>query len=212
MSNPRLKRKWIRPLRQVKTEQSKKLNQIVRSINILSKSYQPPESKCVIGTNSTTAPGTGTIIPLAGIAQGDDYNMRSGDAIHIKACAIAFRTAAHASSTNPITRVIMFMDKHNAGSAPAVTDVLTATNVLSPTNHLNTDRFHIYRDKMYVIEPAFDDHKIDKWYVKIDARQEYDGTAYTDTQSNSLYLLFMGNDATYPPSFEYYFKTTYYDL
>lgn len=93
----------------------------------------------------------GTVTLLNGIAQGDDFNNRTGRKITMKSIYIrGFVAPADDSSGPNLARLIVFYDSQSNGTTPTITQVLTASSSVSHLNLDNRDRFKILHDSQYV--------------------------------------------------------------
>ncbi len=92
-----------------------------------------------VQTNVATigAHNTGNITHLTGIAQGNDYNERVGDKVKLHRIIGRLLTTcntADATSIDGLARCMIVRDKMNQGSAPTISDVLTAAACSSLRN------------------------------------------------------------------------------
>lgn len=95
----------------------------------------------------------GTVRPVTLIAEGDDYNNRSGRSIRTVAVESRFRAYLDPTvALKDSVRVILFVDLENAGATPAVTDVLSAAQPNSPFQVDNLERFVVLKDEYFTVE------------------------------------------------------------
>jgi hypothetical protein len=98
---------------------------------------------------TAAAPGlAGVVTPVTQlIVQGDQVNMRAGNVIFLHKLDF-YLTAI--SGVNDAFRVILFVDKRNTGTIPAVGEVLQAAVPTSPYDILSTvnDRFTYLYDEL----------------------------------------------------------------
>lgn len=108
------------------------------------------ENKVIITQIAAAAtPTAGTILNLSNdIAQGDNFNQRSGNIVTCIKHDIRLTSTA-TGTTNQVTRFIVFQDLQNNGAIPVVLDVLDTATYMSPYNSLNVyqaKRFRILKD------------------------------------------------------------------
>lgn len=103
---------------------------------------------------------TGTFTLLALPTVGADFNQRVGRKIMLRTVYIKGRVQCeNAGSLSPTAttsqqcRMIIFADLQPNGAAPAVTDLLVSATPASQLNLNNRDRFKIYCDKEFYLDP-----------------------------------------------------------
>lgn len=114
-----------------------------------------------IAPGAYNANTTGDIRCLALPTLGTDMTNRIGRKIVLKSVYIKgmvqMESAANPTTadlaTGNLTRIIIFADMQPNGALPAVTDVLNSALPQSHLNLNNRDRFKIYCDKMYYMDP-----------------------------------------------------------
>lgn len=171
--------------------------------------------------NSTS---TSTLTLINGIAIGDDYINRSGKSIDID--KIQIQGNFHSSSiTDPTTevyeanafRVLVVYDRQPNGSA--ITAAVIFNNVayawMDTYKENAKSRFRILADKRFTSSPPdVKKFTISKKYKK-PLRTSYLGTgsAITDIETGSIYVLTVSDSASSPhPQVEYSWKIRFYDL
>ena len=163
-------------------------------------------------TASVTPTATPGIVLLSDIAAGDDVGNRDGNSILAKYNTGTVQMSIAAASTLVEGRVLFFIDTQNNGSAPAAADILEApTNVLSPLNRDNTQRFTILNDIHITLSNTGDKISTQKYYKKLGFHMRYTGTSTGTNNKNSLYVLYMSTDNTNPPTINIYNRLAYYD-
>lgn len=103
-------------------------------------------------TATATWVGPNLLNPLA---QGTTAQTRIGRKIRVKSVQLRYLYTQLASNsvagmTNP--RILIIYDRNPAGALPAVTDILSANNILAFMNLNNTDRFMIISDTFLMDE------------------------------------------------------------
>jgi len=94
---------------------------------------------------------TGTVYYLSGTATGDTFDDRAGLVINVQRY---FLKLNFKMTTTCAVRIIVFKDKFNQGSSPAVSGggILEVADVTSPLDYTNTvvqKRFSVLHDKTY---------------------------------------------------------------
>jgi hypothetical protein len=95
---------------------------------------------------------SGTVIPLTQpLVVGDGLDQRTGDKITLKGIRLSYIINLPSILVQGCTRVILFWDNYNNGTAVNVTDVLTLANVISGYEAVSLlkRRFHIISDRNY---------------------------------------------------------------
>jgi len=105
-----------------------------------------------MATGASTWVGPNLLNPLS---QGTTAQTRIGRKIRVKSIQLRYlwtqlASNSIASMTNP--RILIIYDRNPAGALPAVTDILTANNILSFMNLNNTDRFMVISDTFLMDE------------------------------------------------------------
>ncbi len=95
-----------------------------------------------------------TIYNLINIAQGSDYNQRTGDSIKLENMRLEYTLIVNATAGVNFTRIIVLRDFMNVGAAPAIADVLQDTSsqaaqLVSPFLHSLGDRFEVLSDQVH---------------------------------------------------------------
>lgn len=166
----------------------------------MTKKFKPKEEWKVIDTAGTWANDTtGAVTLLNGCTQGDDIANREGRQITMRSLEIKLTNfATSGDGLDQFQRVLIVLDKQANGSAPAITDILTANNVSAPRNLNNSKRFKIILDKRFYLNASTESFSAVIWkkYKKLFTQVQYNtGNAGTvaDITTNSLYLVTLGN-------------------
>jgi len=171
------------------------------------------ETKVLDTVNGATIPNTGTVSTVSSIAQGLDYTNRVGDSIKIQYMEFKFRWTIGASATNSFVRVMVVRDLDGYGSTPALTDILATANVLSPINYLHKDRFSVLFDEVEVLTSANNTSSVGAYLTPHAGHIKYLGTS-SSTASNgkgSVYMVFLGSEATNVPRVDFYSRIAFTD-
>lgn len=168
------------------------------------------EKKYFPNTINYNVSNTGNIACLNDIAQGSDYFERNGNSILCKYITGKLSMEINASATSTVCRVIVFEDLSNQNQTPAVTDVLSTASPRALTNPLNTDRFNILVDKFFGLSPAIP-NKCIKYYIPINKHIHFAGAGNASFEKNSIFILYISDEATNTPVLAGYLRTAYYD-
>lgn len=173
------------------------------------------EKKYVDNNNTGFSIGTTpTITPLSLIAEGITEGTRTGNSVKLYSHFTRFSVQINASATATRVRMITFIDKVSAGSAPSVTQLLTASTVLSA---LNKDycgsRFKILSDRMICLSQAGRQEAYTKVFNKLGTHATFIGSGATqaDLGTGHVYLLFISDEATNTPTGSLYSRISYID-
>lgn len=182
-------------------------------INVEKKFFDVTGTTTIDGTSSTS----GSIISLSNIAQGDDYNNRSGNSILLQ--SLLFRGKATIASTfKPTTiRVMLLIDNDQRGTDPTFTDIFetgVGTNITRPLNHNVGKRFNVLWDRVTSMD-EFNQRRFLHTFRKFYGQHiKYQGTAGADASAyeGNLYLVLASDVATSDaPSFDYSVRLRYTD-
>lgn len=113
---------------------------------------------CDVSGANISAAAVGSITLLNPIAQGSDYTNRVGRKYMLKSQLFRFSIFPNSANSNilgNVVRVIVFADLQTNSAAPAVADVLSAVDYLSPINLTNRDRFKVLCDKFLMMEANY---------------------------------------------------------
>lgn len=148
-----------------------------------------------------TLPGTGVIVPVSQVAQGDSSLNRDGRQINMKGVVCNYQHAVAGTPASAGFRCALVLDKNGAGSAPTWVDIFEADNAWSQYNANSWKRFKILYDNFNFIgkyDPvnavpsagtifASDQFKL----IKRNIQMVY-GPNAANPITNALYLVFHG--------------------
>jgi len=147
---------------------------------------------------------SGTVYPIAGIAQGTALNQRVGNKITLRALKFMELWQGNAASVLPATgRTIIFVDTASPGAPPSASEVLdisllgTAGAPLAQYTASNVaqGRFRILYDKLTSISnggamnQALPQGSIPKRTLKLKTQVFFSGSGATTYLKNQIYLL-----------------------
>lgn len=170
-------------------------------------------------TNTYQVNTTGSIVLIANPILGSDFNNRIGRKITLKSVYIRGYIAQEGAdgagfaiaAPTQLGRMILVADLQPNGAVPAITDILVEATSCSQLNLNNRDRFKIYCDKTYVVDPymtsaiatqsyaqASNTIKMVKKYKKLNLEMIYNATnagTVADINSGALYMVWIGSVA-----------------
>lgn len=172
-----------------------------------------------IGVSTFAANLTGSITLLANPTLGSDFNNRIGRKVNLKSVYVRgylFSDQGNTMTTSTPTtcqqcRMIIFADMQPNGAAPAFTDLLVSAHPASHLNMNNRDRFKVYCDKEFALDPivytttataavATASRQIYnvKKYKKLNLEMIFNATnggTIADITSGALYMAWIGSNA-----------------
>lgn len=162
---------------------------------------------------NSTQGTTGSIVELTGMAQGDDYNGRDGRSILLKSLEVKGVMVRNTSSTSTIIRIILFKDNNADGSNPTALELLTtdSNNSLRNAAPHNMKRFHIYVDKVYMLDAAKSNLAKFDFYKELNHHVKYASSAASTSNEGSLWCYLVSNDGINSPSITLRSRVRYYD-
>ncbi len=166
------------------------------------------------GTVTATIDSSGTVQPLFEMNQGDGDGERIG--LQIKCSYMDIRFVGKIKptvATDTQMRVILFVDKQQvADSDTNVANVLETVSTYSPIDNVTgRSRFRILYDRQFSLNSVSRGTFIVHKRIRLNLKQRYNGTAFTDIQKNGIYLLLLSGEATDVPTFVFHASLYYYD-
>lgn len=186
---------------------SRKLHRLERGYNKELKTHDVAEDTL----NPVTTP---YVLPLTLISQGDTSLTREG--LQIKPRHLQFKFLLNRSADSTIAtvvRLILFADREQQGTVPAVADILESSAWSAWTEHDTRPRFKIYRDWTIPLQgtlslPDSNNNQLYKGIIKFGKKAKiwFSGTGLTQASQgkNSLYLLMLSNETTNYPVLSWY--------
>jgi len=163
----------------------------------------------VVVTSSGTTANAGAVVTITQpIVQGDDITQRTASQITLKELEFTFIAVVNDLSTvkGQFVRFILFGDRENIGTVPAVTDVLNTSAVISPYNTAayQEHRFLIYSDKTLCLSTAGDSSVYSKVVSKkLSTKVTYRGTTNITASNgkNSIWLIVLTDQTATQPAY-----------
>ncbi len=168
-----------------------------------------------VDATAFTSATAGAIYLLSGIAQGDDDLQRIGNKIMTK--RILFQVHAFGDILSRMVRVILFVDKAQHGTAPAITDLLEAASYTALLKSVNVpERFRILMDRTMRLSGSatdYDAYKIMtyKRNIRIPIHYIGDSAASGSMGKNTLYVAILSQTAGTANKLSYQIKLSYTD-
>lgn len=161
---------------------------------------------------ATSSSSSGTVIPLTGMAQGDDNSQRNGDSILAKQLQMKYQVEFNALTTaGAIVKMWIVKDKQQvADTTPAFTDIFENTNVFSFLNKATIKRFTIISSKTFTFDAAKLQYQME-FTKNLNHHIRFNGSASTDRQKDHYYLVVCTDVNSNVPNYLYASRLTYYD-
>lgn len=159
--------------------------------------------------------GTPTISCLNQIAQGTNESDRIGNSILLKDMNFRYQILAnYTTEQQNMVRLVFFVDKHQAGTAPTFASIFqTTSNFQSSFNKDFTDRYAILKDKYFVLSSGGNRVLQGKFYKALPFHTRFLGASNSsvDLGNNSVYVLWWSAYAVNGPSISWYNRLNFTD-
>jgi hypothetical protein len=176
------------------------------------------ETKFFDFTTSQTPTFSGTIDWVTNVIQGVGISQRVGDSLRAQSFEICWTASMNSLETkNTVLRYLLVKDYENQGSVPAVVDIIevagSSTNILSPPDFINRNRFAIVDDVMVQLDNSGENALVYRKKYPINNHLKYRGTAGTaaDLAEGNLFVLFLSDENGNNPSVKFYSRLVYTD-
>lgn len=144
---------------------------------------------------------------ISGIAQGSDYNQRTGDSVKVTNARVDYLLSANVTAGQNFSRLILLRDFMNQGSQPVNADIFqdTSTNsamISSPYKSTLGDRFEVLYDTIHAQTYVSDNGIIHRRVgLGINDHFLFKGTtaATADSWQGALYVVFVTDQAVNAP-------------
>lgn len=166
------------------------------------------------GTTGTpiTPSSNGSQACVSDIAQGDDYNARSGRTIRIKSIQWFGRVNINASSSFTNVRLVMYMDRdiQTSGTPLTLTDLIPSVYSLKSGDPVLMKRVRILFDRAITLTAdGKESHTFNK-YLRCSIPLVFPSTVGASAQ-NSIFVVAMSNEGTNFPNVISQVRLRYYD-
>lgn len=170
------------------------------------------ELKRYDGVISQNIPNTYSVVCLNQIAAGDDALERDGNSILAKYLTIKYNLVMGSSAIATLVRIMCLVDSQNQGSTPTQTDVFGSLNpLIAPVNIDSTQRFTVLFDDHVNLSNNGTRTIFRKHYKKLNFHIRYTSTSSTSFNKNSIFLIFLSNEAEDTPAFDMINRIAFYD-
>ncbi len=181
---------------------------IRRVMNVECKRFDNISPRAALSTS-------GTMACLSFIPLGDNYNQRDGRSIRTMGLEMRIVNELDPAVTlKDLVRTVVFADLENAGSAPAVTDLLTTAHPMATFNVNNLARFIPVWDNLEAVETYTTEYRTHTLKLPLDEHIRFrgDGATAADQAEGSLWLCVIKLSATANSSFQtLYSRLSYVD-
>lgn len=213
-NKPNLKTTWYRPIANMTLGQA--AYGAMRGVNMM-RGIVNSEKKRFDFALSFTPSNIGSIQNLSLITAGDDANNRQGNSILAKYMTFQYiiRQAATAIATD--IRILIITDTQNQGVDPTLAQILqftiANTNITSPINIDNTQRFTVLMDHRHSISNTGAKSLTRKYYKSLNFHMRFTGVLSSDYNKNAIYLVLISNEGAgaTAPTFEGSSRIVFYD-
>jgi len=176
------------------------------------------ETKCGVVVNATaTSTVAGAVQPLTQpIVEGTNINARVGRQIVITKLSCIFNATLPVLGVTATLRFILFFDKMNTGTVPAVLDVLDAAATQSAyaiIPHVEK-RFSVLYDKVYSMAVGGADQQLSKRMdLKLNTKVSYGSSTNVTAANakNSLFGLVITDNGAVSPTYAYTVAIYFHD-
>lgn len=160
----------------------------------------------------------GVFSPIA-IAQGLDYNNRTGDSIKVENLRIEYVLSANVTAAQNYTRVVVLRDFMNQGALPAAADIFQDVSnnsaiIVSPYKHSLGDRFEVLSDQVHC-QVATDTsaliHKRLAYGISDHVLFQGTSSSVSDTWQGVIYVITVTDQSTNGPKLVLSSLVTYID-
>lgn len=161
--------------------------------------------------------GSGTIVQLTNIAQGDSAITRDGQQLKLVRQIFRAEIVMSASATNSMVTVMLVRDNSTNQAIYATSDIMGATtdilSVISPYNFNNQSRFKILKRWIFKLNSASNTSKIIQYFGSPNLVIRYDdnGNTIASLTKNSISLLFISDETTNVPTITFFNRFRYVD-
>ncbi len=173
------------------------------------------ENKYLDTVASTAVSTTAYLNLLNPLAEGDTASTRTGDMVKFDLLQFNLTVTINASATASVGRCCIVRDEQPNGGAFGIGSYFSSVNnPLSLTNFQQETRFYTYLDEVICVDSQGPQVLSFRKTINLGFHTNYGlGNAGTiaDISKNSLYVLFLSNEATNTPTFSYTVRLLYLD-
>lgn len=182
-----------------KTYRKKNVDRIQnKRITKLEKEFKPEVKVLDIDGDYTADNTAWYVIPLSLMAEGDEYNTRTGRKIKAKSIFLRGQVKINPGATSSTVRMLVFWDRASNGSVPNPSDVMQTNNDLqSPLDIDNAGtRFIVVADRTWDLSIDGTRVKSFKIFRKLRQTITFNGSSNTSGQltTGHVYVMFFCNE------------------
>lgn len=161
---------------------------------------------------SASLSGSGAIMNLIDIPQGDTSEQRIGNSIKLTNVLIRGDAIINSADTNSLVRLVLVRDLQQQGDSPPVwLDIFDTATPNTALNRNNAGRFKILADRRFTLSKNGQDVHLFKIFKKLNFHVRYNGPLATDFQKNGLYLAWITGESTNLPTIDVTARVSYID-
>lgn len=171
-----------------------------------------------VSVSNSQFTSSGYVACLNLMATGDGIGQRTGNSIRPQHLELDVVITNNLNADANTVRCILFVDKQNDGTVPAVTDMLSVSHPQSFYNRITAlKRFTILKDSTFVINPTYLTETLYRFTYNesISGHMLYDNTsaAQTSTKEGALFLMLLsdGISGITSPTAYYFSRLAYTD-
>lgn len=169
----------------------------------------------ISGATSTFYSDGSAVTHMTPVAQGDGVAARTGNSILAKYLTIhGVATRTTSGDAVQTCRLVIVMDKQNIADEtnPGYSTVFTAANPHALINADTAGRFQILYDKVFTLDTVRSLARTFKINIPLNTHVKFNGTAATDIQKNSIWLMTISTQTvSNQPVFTYQARLGYHD-
>lgn len=190
---------------------AKTVAKIMTFINVETKYYENTQTY-----QTVPASGSGYILYLNNISQGNGENERNGEKVVNKNLTINYGARIHTSGVSNIIGIIIVYDKKpEIGQTTTVwTDVMNSASPLAQVNKENGDRFVILARRMLELTQAGQQQLTGKIFCKLEkVHTDWNSATATDWEKGAIKAIAISDDAStlLNPTLELRSRINFYD-
>ncbi len=168
-------------------------------INVEYKSFQVD-----LETGPNTTP---VFLNLTAIAVGDDFDDRDGRKIKCFSIQLKGVCIMHETATTTLTRIYVFIDHANTGTAPVITDLFTSAlafnaGQMGKSTPQSNSRFTCLKDQIIMQSDSGVKMNRMNFYKRLNHHIQFTGVAATDEGLGTIWCITSSDEATNVPTLE----------
>lgn len=155
---------------------------------------------------------TGVVDCMNKVATGDSISTRTGNSIYVRSLNIKGSYAIGTSETSNFIRLAVVLDTQQiSDTSPSWTDIYETTSTLAHLNPATVGRFKVLKDMRIVMNSANKPNGQFELNIPMRHHVRFNGTADTDIQKGSIYVVYLGSYTTNAPLLNYRARLSFHD-